>query len=30
MIAVLAEMKLRAEQPQTPFDADVAPNWALT
>jgi N6-L-threonylcarbamoyladenine synthase len=30
MIGVLAEMKLRAGQPPTPLDADIAPSWALT
>jgi tRNA N6-adenosine threonylcarbamoyltransferase len=29
MIGVLAEMKLRASQPTTPLDANIAPSWAL-
>ena len=29
MIGILAEMKLRANQPPTPFDANIEPSWAL-
>jgi N6-L-threonylcarbamoyladenine synthase len=29
MIGILAEMKLRAHQPPTPLDANIAPNWPL-
>lgn len=30
MIGILAEMKLRANQPQTPLDANIEPSWALS
>ena len=29
MIGILAEMKLRAKHSMTPFDANIAPSWAL-
>lgn len=30
MIGILAEMKLLAKQPPTPFDANIEPGWALS
>ena len=30
MIGILAEMKLRANQPPTPLDANIEPSWALS
>ena len=30
MIGILAEMKLRANRPPTPLDANIEPGWALS